>query len=108
MATLEQVTHLRRVTGYADTDPYDDSGLSAMIDADGVHRVAERLWAEKAAATASLVDVSESGSSRSLGDVYKNALAMSQHFKGLADAEDSAAAAITSGHARTRAVVREG
>lgn len=106
MATPEQVVELRAITGYAAVDPYDDPQLSAMIDASSIYRVAARLWTEKATEYSSYVHITESGSSRNMGDLHKNALAMAKYFLGLADAEE--APSDVTGHARTRAIVREG
>jgi hypothetical protein len=108
MATLEEVTQLRRLTTYTETDPYDDPDLSAMIDVLGLNKAAARLWNEQAASLAKLVNTSESGSSRSLGDAHKNALAMAKYFKGLADEAASETPVDVTQYARTRAIVREG
>jgi hypothetical protein len=109
MATPAQVDQLRRMTNYKATDPYDDTQLSALIDEMGsLNRVAERMWNEKAAEAAELVNVSESGSSRSLGDAHKNALAMARYYKALADEVDVETPVDTTRFARTRAAVREG
>lgn len=106
MATREQVNQLRLMADYHETDPYDDTQLSAMIDSTSVNRAAERLWTEKAATLAKMVDIAESGSSRRMGDLGKNALAMASYFRGLAEADDSP---VDSGRfAQTRAAVREG
>lgn len=103
MATPEQVTQVRRLAAYSATDPYDDPQLSAMIDASGVNRVVSDLWSEKAAGYAGLVNVSESGSSRNMSDLHKNALEMAKHYGALADAE----VVDLTQFARTRAIVRE-
>lgn len=107
MATQVQVDQLRRFANYTDADPYDDAQLAALIDARSVYHVAAMLWDEKAASYSTLVDISESGSSRKMGDSYKNALAMAKYFRDLANAEE-APAAVSGNHARTRAIVREG
>lgn len=91
---------------YHAVDPYDDTQLAAMIDQVGLNRSAERLWNESAAALAKLVNVAESGSSRSLGDAYKNAIGMSSHYRKMAESDD--VPVDTSRFARTRAIVREG
>lgn len=108
MATSADVTQLRRFTGYEDTDPYDDAELSDMLDASNIYRVSERLWNEKAASLAALVNTSESGSSRNMGDLHKNALAMAKYFKGLADEHEAETPVDESRFARTRAIIREG
>ena|SRR5690242_1961129 len=105
MATSQDILRLRRLADYTETDPYDDPDLSVMIDQRGMNGAAFDLWSERAAQLASLVNTSESGSSRSAGDAYKNALAMAKHFKELLDAETVVETA--SNHARTRAIVRE-
>jgi hypothetical protein len=108
MATPDEVSELRRLSNYTDVDPYDDPQLSGMIDASSIYRVAARLWNEKAASLATLVNVSESGSSRNMGDAHKNALAMARYYKGLADEEDAETPVDVTRFARTRAIVREG
>lgn len=108
MATAEQVNQLRRLGNYFDTDPYDDTQLSALIDQTSTNRVAARLWMETAASLASLVNVSESGSSRDLGTAHKNALSMASYFRGLAEEEEQETPVDETRFARTRAIVREG
>jgi hypothetical protein len=109
MATPQQVQELRALAAYTDVEPYDDSQLSALIDdADSLERVAARLWNEKASKMATLVNISESGSSRSLGDAHKNALGMAKYYKGLADEAEAETPIDTGRFARTRPAVREG
>jgi hypothetical protein len=108
MATPEQVAEARALADYTDTDPFDDTQLSAMIDSSSVLRVVVTLWNTKAAKYASMVNISESGSSRSLGDAHKNALSMAKYYKGLADEAEAEAPIDTSRFARSRAAVREG
>jgi hypothetical protein len=108
MATQEEVDRLRRLANYDESDPYDDEDLALMLDGLGnINFAAARLWNEKAASLTTLVNVSESGSSRSMGDAYKNALAMAKYFKGLGDEEVVETPVDTSQYARTRAIVRE-
>jgi Cdc6-like AAA superfamily ATPase len=108
MATPEDVLRLRGLTSYTEVEPYDDPQLSDLIDATSIYRVASRIWNEKAASYASLVNVSESGSSRNMGDLHKNALAMAKYYKGLADEEETETPVDVTRFARTRAIVREG
>lgn len=64
-----------------DKAPYTDLALSIRLDAAASSQgLAGEIWREKAANYAALVNVSESGSSRSLSDLHKNALAMAKHF----------------------------
>ena len=107
MATAEEVGLVRSLANYKEVDPYDDTQLSALIDANSVNRVVAQLWQEKAASQAALVNIAESGSSRSMGDAHKNSLALAKYYLGLATAEE-VPAVDTSRYARTRAIVREG
>lgn len=88
MATDEKVASLRRMAGEPTTDTYTNEALSAIWDAAGsADGAAAAVWREKAAALADLVNTSESGSSRSMGDLYKNALEMARFYeKKVADA----------------------
>jgi hypothetical protein len=90
MATPEEVAALRLLIAEPeDTDPYTDPDLSARLDAAGgnANLVAYEVWTEKAAATAGMVDVSEGGSSRKMGDLYEQALSMAANFASRATAE---------------------
>jgi len=108
MATQEEVTRLRRLANYTESDPYDDEDLAIMLDGLGnINYAAARLWTEKAADLATLVNVSESGSSRQMGDAHKNALAMAKYFKALGDEDVIETPVDMTLYARTRAIVRE-
>lgn len=79
MATETEIEEARRRTdGAADWESDDirrylDTGKT-IVD------FARMWWESKAASYSKLVNISESGSSRSNGDLYKNALAMAKHF----------------------------
>ena len=85
MATTDQISQLRLLTAEPDATTYSDIVLSTRIDAvDGdLNRAAYDIWSEKAAGFALLVDVSEGGSTRKMGDLHEQALRMVQHFGGL-------------------------
>lgn len=72
MATpdIDQVRNLTDgAVGFTDVD------LQNIVTAEGgVKQAAVFIWRSKAASYSALVDVSESGSSRSLGDLHKQAL----------------------------------
>lgn len=87
MATPEEIAAFRLLIGAPDNvDPYTDEVLSDRIDAaeGDLNGLASSIWREKAAHYSTLVDVSESGSSRKLSDLHKNALAMAASFGGQA------------------------
>lgn len=84
MATVEQIKTLRGMIDEQDSTTYDDITLAAQIDqADGdVDLAAASIWEQKAARFSTLVDTSESGSSRSNSQVYKNARDMAAYYAG--------------------------
>lgn len=86
MATPQAVQQLRRLIAEPDdSNGWDDTRLSELLDEEDatVYSAASQAWTQKAAEAATLVDVSESGSSRKLGDVRKNALEMAAHYSSL-------------------------
>jgi len=85
MATAVEVSELRGLIAEPDeSNGWTDEKLSSLIDAgDTLNTVAASIWTTKAATFATLVNVSESGSSRNLSDLHKQALSMSQHFGSL-------------------------
>jgi Cdc6-like AAA superfamily ATPase len=91
MATSDQIAELRLFTAEADDSNYTDEQLAAIIDAaTSIKSAAETVWLQKAARYASLVNVSESGSSRSLSDLQKNALSMAKQMASDADEDQDA------------------
>jgi len=85
MASTDELAALRRATALdADDTTYTDELLSAMFASYGsLSATAAQVWREKAAATAGMVDTTESGSSRKLSDVHKGALTMAADFDGV-------------------------
>jgi hypothetical protein len=85
MAAPEDILELRGfVAEPDDTNGWSDAKLGLYLDeAITVNSAAAQVWSVKAADFAGLVDVSESGSSRKLGDLYKNAKEMAGYFRGL-------------------------
>ena len=82
MATAEEIAAFRLlIVEEKDELPYSDAKLSERLDlATSREALAAEIWREKAANFAHLVSVSESGSSRQLSDLHKNALAMAETF----------------------------
>lgn len=100
MATASDIENLRRLTNGA--EGYTDEQLTALLDAGMTeNQIAYRLWNEIAASSAALVDTAESGSSRKLSDLHKNALTMAATFK-----EGTNAALNATVTVRTRRAVR--
>lgn len=65
----------------ASMEGFDDEGIGAKLDSGlTMASIASSFWRAKAAATSSLVSVSESGSTRDLGSIHKNAIAMMEYW----------------------------
>lgn len=65
----------------------NDAELGALFDVLGMNATLARLWETRAAKTATLVDTSESGSSRKMSDIHRNALAYATRYRAQAEAE---------------------
>lgn len=73
MATNLEIAELRAETQEPDnTEPYTDTFLGELIDAHGVTESAYRIWKAKRNSVASLVDISEGGSSRKMSQLFDN------------------------------------
>lgn len=97
MATVDQIAQVRLLTAEPTATTYSDAALGNRIDAadDSLDLVARDVWVEKAARLAEIPDVSEAGSSRSMGKLHDNALRMVEYFNSKLAA--SAAALPTAG-----------
>lgn len=93
MATADQIATTRLLIAEPTQTTYTDAALGVRIDAasDDLNVVARDVWTEKAAALAEVPDVSEAGSSRSMGKLYDNAMKMVAYFQGLLDKATAAA-----------------
>lgn len=82
MASANDIATVRRMTDTTNADPvYTDEVVGLYIDNLGSNEAAAgAIWGEIAAKNAKLVDMSESGSSRSLSQLTSNALKLQQHF----------------------------
>ena len=89
MATEEQITELRQLIGETEDDSsWSDETLNEIIDGtDSMNAAASKVWYLKAGQYAGLVDTTESGSSRKLGDLRKNATEMGALYAGFDQAE---------------------
>ena len=93
MATEDEILALREmVNEEGDCGGWDDDKLGAIIDSnETLASAAAQVWYLKAGQFANLVDVSESGSSRKLSDLRKNAVEMGNLYDGMAGGDTSAA-----------------
>lgn len=84
MATADQLQQLKNMIGADAASQYTDDQLNAIIDAnDTIEAAAAQVWESVAASYSNLVNISEAGSSRSLGSLYANALQMAKYYRGL-------------------------
>lgn len=85
MASPEDIATLRGLVGEPDdSNGWTDEKLGDIIDGEtSLNLAASKVWVLKAGQFAHLVDVSESGSSRKLSDLRKNAMEMGSYYAGL-------------------------
>lgn len=82
MATAEEIAALRLLIAEPTEATYDDAALGVFLDtADNEYAAAYEIWTRKAAASAALVDISEGGSSRKMGDLYEQFLSMAEQMR---------------------------
>lgn len=68
---------------------WDSARISSDLDAGLTkNRIALQFWSNRAANTFTLTSVSESGSSRTLTDIHRNAVAMQKLYQDLVNKED--------------------
>lgn len=73
MATSLEIAELRAETQeLTNAEPYTDTFLGELIDAYGIPESAYRIWKAKRNTVASLVDISEGGSSRKMSQLFDN------------------------------------
>lgn len=94
MATADEIAELRRMIGELDNvSPWDDTAVAALIDgSSSMNGAAMKGWEQKAATYASMVDTSESGSTRRLSQLQEQALRMVTYYRGLITEPDDDAA----------------
>ncbi|QXO13673.1 hypothetical protein SEA_DUMPTRUCK_17 [Gordonia phage DumpTruck] len=96
MALLDEV----KANLPGDLPAWTDEAINALItEGQSKAKILASAWQEKATKLYALVDVAESGSSRNMSGVYKNAMELAKYWKDIADKEDDRAA---TGRPRTR------
>lgn len=106
MATTEDIAALRVKIDEPTSTTYSDEMLDTVLEQadNNLDAAAAELWEGKAARYSRLVNVSESGSSRNMSDLHKNALAMVKLYADRAGSGDNPVA--VTARPRTRAIVR--
>jgi hypothetical protein len=84
MATADEIAEVREYVAEPDnSNGWTDTRVGTFIDReDDLFLAAAAIWSATAGAYAGLVNVSESGSSRSLGTLIDNALKMVAFYRG--------------------------
>lgn len=107
----EQLAFIRQLVSEPnDSNGWTDDRIQALapaaVKADGsydMRLLTSVVWEAKAADAVDMVDVSESGSSRSMGQIHGHAVKMAERYRAPADETADASA----GRTRTRRIVRE-
>lgn len=81
MATAEEIAALRLLIAEPTDETYTDEVLSDLLDGGSDYAVAYQIWTQKAAGFAVLVDITEGGSTRKMGDLYEQALSMAEQMR---------------------------
>lgn len=98
MASDEQIAQLKLLIG--DTQLTDEQ-LGTIIDSENtIQGAAAQAWQVTAATYADLVNISEAGSSRSLGQLHQNALDMAKYYRGLDSSTHDLPGAVRATHIR--------
>lgn len=85
MASASDVDDVRLNTNIdADDDRFTFAVISAYVDALGIAGASAKIWEQKAATAADLVDVSEAGATERLGQLQKAAADMATFWGGKA------------------------
>lgn len=100
---MAEVNDVRELLGPSSPDDWTNEEIQTKLDAgETAEQIAAAWWTLRASQTASLIDVSESGSSRSLGMLHKQALNMAKFYGAkVDDAEEDAEQARRGLHSRT-------
>lgn len=70
---------------------WDQDRVTALLDqGNSVNQLMARFWNAKAAESATMIDVSESGSSRSLSTIHENAVRMARYWDDRVKADEDA------------------
>ena len=94
MATPEDIAIVKsQIPEESDAYGFDDNAITALLDG-GLSTTAtiSSIWSGISAKSSNMVDVSESGSSRSLSQIHTNAQAMADWWKAKNELEGATAA----------------
>lgn len=91
MATQAEIDAVQAMLGgaeQAEENGWDANKIEELLDANSTpNKIAAMYWEERYAATSELIDISESGSSRGLSAVTRNARDLAALYRARADGE---------------------
>lgn len=85
MATAADIALVRRYTDEPTTVTYPDELIGGYVDELGAEGASARIWREKAAYYAKLVNTSEGTARRDLSDLHKNAMSLAGQYDLIAE-----------------------
>lgn len=90
MADAAEIAEVRDMLGSnSDSEGWTDTKIGDLLDAgDSPVTIARKYWESRMTKRTELADVSESGSSRRLSQLFTNAAAAAAYFRGAEQAED--------------------
>lgn len=90
MADIEQIEQVQKLLGPdAESGGWNEVTINTALDAGrSANYIAAKWWAQRAAETAHLIDISESGTSRPLSVIHRNAKEMAATYRTLAAEEE--------------------
>jgi len=90
VAEIEQILQVQKLLGPdAESGGWTEVTINAALDAGrSANYIAAKWWAQRAAETAHLIDISESGTSRQLSAIHRNAKEMAAIYRALAAEEE--------------------
>ena len=92
---VEQVRDLLPVGAKVGDSAWGMERITVLLDqGQSVNQILARFWNSKAAETATMIDISESGSSRSLSTVHENAVRMARYWDDRVKADEDAASVV--------------
>ena len=91
MADPIQISEIQDLMPGGDED-WDEAKISSYLDADKtVPECLQLFWESRASRLHTMIDISESGSSRSLSRLYDNALKLAEYWAGKVEKDKEAA-----------------
>lgn len=102
MASSDDIAIVRKNVDEPTEATYSDEWIDKLIDATSVVGASAKIWEEKAATYAGLVNTSEAGASHAFSDLHKNALNMAKAYR----SQELEATLVTPTRVRVRKIVR--